>query len=64
MDHNGNGIARSLNKEKCYIPKDLVESYDRNVLRLEYLKKMQNANHKLLKWIAILLVLFGLASFN
>ena len=33
MDHNGKGIARSLNKEKFYIPRDLAESYDGDVLR-------------------------------
>jgi hypothetical protein len=32
MEHNGKGIARSLNKEKFYIPRDLAESYDGDVL--------------------------------
>jgi hypothetical protein len=33
MDHNGKGIARSLNREKFYIPRNLSESYDDDVLR-------------------------------
>jgi hypothetical protein len=32
MEHNGKGIARSLNKQKLYIPRDLAESYDGDVL--------------------------------